>query len=68
MRITETRLDSTRPTTDIRYTDHARIRMQQRAIPEALVEALIAVGKAQHDHHGAVLYYLIRLFTAGNLF
>ena len=30
--------------TDLRFTEHARARMRQRAIPPAVVEALLAYG------------------------
>lgn len=34
-------------------TNHARIRMQQRGIPNAALEALLDFGSEKHDHHGA---------------
>lgn len=43
--------------TVFRLTEHARVRMQQRAIPHAAVEALLAYGKGVHDHHGATVFY-----------
>ena len=34
-------------------TVHARVRMQQRGIPEAALEALLDYGTESHDHRGA---------------
>jgi len=48
---------SDRHQTIFRLTEHARVRMQQRAIPRAAVEALLAYGKGAHDHHGATILY-----------
>ena len=33
-------------------TTHARVRMQQRGIPPAALEALLEYGAEAHDHHG----------------
>ena len=33
-------------------TTHARVRMQQRGIPPAALDALLAYGAEAHDHHG----------------
>ena len=33
-------------------TTHARIRMQQRGIPEAALDVLLGYGRQAHDHHG----------------
>lgn len=33
-------------------TTHARIRMQQRGIPEAALELLLDFGREAHDHRG----------------
>ena len=33
-------------------TTHARVRMQQRGIPTAAVEALLDFGREAHDHRG----------------
>jgi hypothetical protein len=38
-------------------TDHARIRMQQRGIPEAALDALLDYGRSVHDHRGAEIVY-----------
>ena len=43
--------------TDLRFTEHARARMRQRAIPPAVVEALLAYGREAYDHHGAIVVY-----------
>jgi hypothetical protein len=43
--------------TELRLTEHARARMQQRAIPPAVVEALLAYGRGEHDHRGGTLLY-----------
>lgn len=39
------------------YTRHARVRMQQRGIPEQAIEHLFAYGRAVHDHHGAEILF-----------
>ena len=36
-------------------TTHARVRMQQRGIPEAALDVLLEYGREAHDHHGAVI-------------
>jgi hypothetical protein len=33
-------------------TTHARVRMQQRGIPPAALEVLLAYGRESHDHRG----------------
>lgn len=33
-------------------TPHARVRMQQRGIPNAALEALLEYGRESHDHRG----------------
>jgi hypothetical protein len=38
-------------------TPHAQTRMQQRGIPAAYVDLLLAYGSARHDHHGAEIYH-----------
>jgi hypothetical protein len=38
-------------------TTHARVRMQQRGIPAALLEDLLDYGRAMHDHRGATVLY-----------
>lgn len=43
--------------TELRLTDHARARMQQRAIPPVVIEALLDFGQAAHDHHGGCILY-----------
>jgi hypothetical protein len=39
------------------YTNHAQIRMQQRAISEGTVEALLDFGEVEF-HHGCEIYSL----------
>jgi len=41
------------------YTDHAQIRMQQRAISHGTVEALLDFGEIEF-HHGCEIYSLRR--------
>lgn len=40
-----------------RLTDHARVRLQQRGIPEPVLECLLAYGRTVHDHRGAELVF-----------
>jgi len=42
---------------EFRYSDHARVRMQQRGIAPAVVERLLAYGETAHDHRGGTIYY-----------
>ena len=44
----------------IPLTTHARMRMQQRGIPVALLEDLLDYGRAMHDHRGATVLYFDR--------
>ena len=39
---------------------HAKVRMQQRGIPEQAVSFLFRFGKKEHDHHGCTVVYLNR--------
>ena len=39
------------------FTEHARVRMQQRGVTTDLLQLLDAYGVTQHDHHGAKLRY-----------
>ena len=41
-------------------TDHAAMRMQQRGIAYAAIEALLDYGRAVHDHHGAQIFHFDR--------
>jgi exonuclease III len=41
-------------------TTHARVRMQQRGIPAAVLEDLLDYGRAMHDHRGATVLYFDR--------
>ena len=45
---------------DFHYSDHARVRMQQRGISPAVVESLLEMGETEHDHRGGTIYYLTR--------
>jgi hypothetical protein len=38
-------------------TDHARARLQQRGIPESVLESLLDFGREVHDHHGSAIVY-----------
>ena len=44
-------LNSTNP---VLLSNHARMRMAQRAIPAQVVDVLLAIGKREHDHQGAL--------------
>jgi hypothetical protein len=44
----------------LRYSDHARVRMQQRGIQPGVVESLLEFGDAAHDHRGGTIYYFSR--------
>ncbi len=41
----------------LRLTQHAMVRMRQRAIPPAVVDALMVYGREEHDHHGGTIVY-----------
>ncbi len=41
----------------IRLTDHARTRLQQRGIPEPVLECLLTYGRKVHDHRGGELVF-----------
>lgn len=41
----------------LHLTQHAQARMQQRAIPPAVVEALLDYGREEHDHHGGTIVF-----------
>lgn len=49
------RLLSFQATAEIRVTDHAALRIQQRGIPPWFLQLLVEHGKTTHDGHGAVL-------------
>ena len=36
---------------------HARLRMKQRGISEAILKTLIAYGRTEYDHHGGKIIY-----------
>ena len=38
----------------------ARVRMQQRGIPQQVVESLLQCGRVQHDHHGGRIVFFDR--------
>jgi hypothetical protein len=44
--------------TDIRFTDHAAVRIQQRGIPAWYLRLLVEHGKTTHDGHGALLKFV----------
>ena len=44
-------------TTSATLSRHARARMQQRGIPPAQVERLLAFGQEGHERHGGVIVY-----------
>ena len=39
-------------------TDHARTRLQQRGIPEMILETLLDFGHEEFDHRGSAVIYL----------
>ena len=39
------------------YTEHAKVRQQQRGIPPLIADWLISYGKEQFDGHGGVIRY-----------
>ena len=41
----------------IQLTDHARARLQQRGIPEPVLECLLTYGRKVHDHMGGELVF-----------
>jgi hypothetical protein len=41
-------------------THHARTRIQQRGIPEVVVEDLLDFGREAYDHHGRYVVYFDR--------
>ena len=41
-------------------TNHARTRIQQRGIPEVVVESLLDYGRESYDHHGSRVVYFDR--------
>lgn len=41
-------------------SDHARVRMQQRGIPNDIIEQLIDFGRVTHDHHGGQIVWFDR--------
>ena len=42
------------------FTDHARARMRQRGITDAVVGDLLAYGRTEHDHRGGTIVYFDR--------
>ena len=40
-----------------RMTNHARARLQQRGIPEPVLECLLTYGSTVHDHRGGELVF-----------
>ena len=43
---------------DVRYSRHARVRQQQRGIPQWMINLLLQFGRKQHDRKGVVRYSL----------
>ena len=41
-------------------TNHAVVRMQQRAVRPEIVDYLLDFGRCEHHQHGALLYYFDR--------
>ena len=39
------------------FTDHARARLQQRGIPETIIESLMEFGREAYDHRGSAIVY-----------
>ena len=46
------------PFDDVLLSTHSRLRMAQRAIPPRVVNVLLAIGKREHDHRGALRIHL----------
>ena len=46
------------PSTLVLLSDHARLRMAQRAIPRQVVNVLLDVGNREHDPRGALRVHL----------
>lgn len=44
----------------VTVSPHARIRMQQRGIPEQVLPLLFRFGKMEYDHRGGKVVYLTR--------
>jgi len=44
----------------LNFTSHARTRIQQRGIPEFVVENLLDFGREAYDHHGRCVVYFDR--------
>lgn len=40
-----------------RLTDHARARLQQRAIPLPILDCLLIYGRKVHDHRGGEIWF-----------
>ena len=38
-------------------TNHAQARLQQRGIPEIIVDSLLEYGREVHDHRGSTILY-----------
>ena len=48
------------PPLGVALSTHARVRMQQRGIPQQVVESLLQCGRVQHDHHGGRIVFFDR--------
>lgn len=42
------------------FTQHARVRLQQRGIPHDVVNELLDFGREIHNHHGSSVLYFDR--------
>ena len=43
---------------DIQISNHAQRRMQQRGIPQQVIEWLLEVGSTVHDHRGCRVHFM----------
>ena len=44
----------------LELTKHAQTRMQQRGIPQDIIEQLLGYGRMTHDHHGGQIVWFDR--------
>ena len=49
----------------LNLTNHARTRIQQRGIPEAVVESLLDFGRETYNHRGGLVVYFNRRAREG---
>jgi hypothetical protein len=43
---------------DIQFSNHAQRRMQQRGIPQQVIEWILEVGSTMHDHRGCRVHFM----------